>query len=219
MGELRNPETLDNIRAFRIRAAREAAGLTTQELADKININRNTLYGYERGLSDPKSEGLLAIADACGCTVDYLLGRTLTPTEAPELSPVILEELPETIGQRIATMRKRASLTQGELADKIGVSGMRISQFENEIAIPKKDRLVAIANACGCTVEDLTGEAKTDPAPTEMDAEPVEVKASEVYDLLVKYGFVKDGQDLSRADARFIRSVLAQMREWFSDKL
>lgn len=60
---------------LRIREAREAAGLSQKELAEKMGVKPATLNGYEKGNHDPKSDGLSAIADICDVTVDFLLGR------------------------------------------------------------------------------------------------------------------------------------------------
>lgn len=60
---------------FRIREARETAGLTQSQLADLLGINNVTLSGYETGKHDPKSETLVKIAKVCNTTTDFLLGR------------------------------------------------------------------------------------------------------------------------------------------------
>lgn len=69
---------------FFIREAREAAGYSQKELADKIGVEPNTFHGYESGKHDPKSEILLKIANICGVTVDYLLGRKHGPAAPPQ---------------------------------------------------------------------------------------------------------------------------------------
>ncbi|MCD7886717.1 MAG: helix-turn-helix domain-containing protein [Clostridiales bacterium] len=65
----------------RIVLAREYAGLTQKELAIKMGISPSTLNGYEKGNHDPKSPGLISIAQICGVTVDYLLGLTEKPED------------------------------------------------------------------------------------------------------------------------------------------
>lgn len=60
---------------FRIREAREAAGMTQAELAQLLGINNVTLSGYETGKHDPKSATLVQIAKICNTTTDFLLGR------------------------------------------------------------------------------------------------------------------------------------------------
>jgi transcriptional regulator with XRE-family HTH domain len=58
---------------FRIKEAREAAGLSQAQLAEYLGINATTLSGYETGRHDPKSDTLIMIAKVCCTTVDYLL--------------------------------------------------------------------------------------------------------------------------------------------------
>lgn len=60
---------------FKIKEARKLAGISQKELAARMGISPGTLSGYETGTHDPKSDGLLQIADICGVTVDFLLGR------------------------------------------------------------------------------------------------------------------------------------------------
>lgn len=68
---------------FRIREARELKGLTQAVLADKLGINGVTLSGYETGKHDPKSDTLVKIAQICGVSVDFLLGREDTTSNSP----------------------------------------------------------------------------------------------------------------------------------------
>ena len=68
---------------IRIREARERALLSQKELARRLGINAATLSGYETGSHDPKPEALVRIADACGVTVGFLLGREEPPAQPP----------------------------------------------------------------------------------------------------------------------------------------
>ena len=55
---------------FRIKDAREAAGISQAQLAEQLGINATTLSGYETGRHDPKSDTLILIADICHTTID-----------------------------------------------------------------------------------------------------------------------------------------------------
>lgn len=68
---------------FKIKEARQLAGISQKELAARIGISPGTLSGYETGAHDPKSDSLLRIADICGVTVDFLLGRIPEKNPAP----------------------------------------------------------------------------------------------------------------------------------------
>ena len=62
---------------------RKAKGLSQEELAIKLNVVRQTVSKWEKGLSVPDSEMLLHIAEALDTTVTVLLGETVE-TEQPE---------------------------------------------------------------------------------------------------------------------------------------
>lgn len=52
-----------------------------------------------------------------------------------------------TTGQLIRAARKRAKMTQAELAEKLGISYVGVSQWENGIRNPKYDTIKKIATA------------------------------------------------------------------------
>ena len=69
---------------LQIKEARERAGYTQTELAQRIGVAPNTFCGYENGLHDPKSKLLKLIAAECGTSIDYLLGLTSNPNPPRE---------------------------------------------------------------------------------------------------------------------------------------
>ncbi len=58
---------------------RKDAGLTQDELADILKINKHSISSYEREKSEPPDIIKLLIADYFNVSVDYLLGRTDNP--------------------------------------------------------------------------------------------------------------------------------------------
>ena len=60
-----------------------------------------------------------------------------------------------TFGERLKTFRKKAGLTQEELAEKAGVSNITISQWENGIYAPTMTRIKALAKALNVPESDL----------------------------------------------------------------
>lgn len=75
-----------------------------------------------------------------------------------------VEELTATIAKNISAYRKRASLTQSELAEKIGYSDKSVSKWEQGGGLPDVYVLMQIAEICGVTIDELVSE----------HAEPVE---------------------------------------------
>lgn len=59
------------------------------------------------------------------------------------------------MGKTIAARRLKASLTQAELAELIGVEQETISRFERGATLPPLNRLADIADALKCPLENL----------------------------------------------------------------
>lgn len=68
-----------------IKNLRKAKGLSQDELAIKLNVVRQTISKWEKGLSVPDSEMLMTIAKELGTTVNALLGETIEPDVCSEL--------------------------------------------------------------------------------------------------------------------------------------
>ena len=72
MDNSREALTLEKIGA-KIRIKRESLGMTQQELADMVNVTRNTISRYENGETEVGVITLNNIADALSVTVLWLL--------------------------------------------------------------------------------------------------------------------------------------------------
>ena len=64
-----------------IKALRKSKGLSQQDLADKLNVVRQTISKWEQGLSVPDSDLLIALSEALETPVSTLLGETVTESE------------------------------------------------------------------------------------------------------------------------------------------
>jgi transcriptional regulator with XRE-family HTH domain len=59
------------------------------------------------------------------------------------------------LGRRVADQRKRARLTQEELAERVGVTTETVSRLERGAVVPSLARLEAVASALGVELVDL----------------------------------------------------------------
>ena len=60
----------------RLKALRQKRGLTQNEVANEINVERSSVAKYESGQGImPSTEVLIRLADLFDVTLDYLLGR------------------------------------------------------------------------------------------------------------------------------------------------
>lgn len=62
-----------------------------------------------------------------------------------------------TIGDRIKAAREKAQMTQSELGNRTGVSGVSIMRYEKNQRQPRLEQLYAIADALNIPIEDLFG--------------------------------------------------------------
>ena len=66
------------------------------------------------------------------------------------------------IGKFIAACRKKAGLTQQQLADKFGITDKAVSKWERGIALPDSSIMLELCGTLGITVNDLlSGEVVT----------------------------------------------------------
>ncbi|MBP5655145.1 MAG: helix-turn-helix domain-containing protein [Clostridiales bacterium] len=75
-----------------IKAVRQSKGLSQEELAVKLNVVRQTVSKWERGLSVPDSEMLISISEVLETPVSVLLGETVED-KTPDDLKVISEKL------------------------------------------------------------------------------------------------------------------------------
>lgn len=63
----------------RLKARREALGLSQSDVARSIGLTPQAVSAYENGIKRASGEVVAAIADVLHCSADYLLGRTENP--------------------------------------------------------------------------------------------------------------------------------------------
>lgn len=74
----------------RIKAAREKAGLTQEDLAAKANLSTTHISCIERGVKPPKLDTFVTIANAIGVSSDTLLQDVLSQVGADRNSDIAL---------------------------------------------------------------------------------------------------------------------------------
>lgn len=89
-----------------IRTIRKSKGLSQEEFALKLNVVRQTVSKWERGLSVPDSDMLIAISETLDTPVGVLLGETVDET-APTDVRALAEKL-EVVNLQLA--RKKAAV-------------------------------------------------------------------------------------------------------------
>lgn len=67
-----------------LKALREEKGLSQEELATKLNVVRQTVSKWEKGLSTPDAEMLLKLAEVLGTSVSVLVGEDAPNETIPQ---------------------------------------------------------------------------------------------------------------------------------------
>ena len=92
-----------------IKALRKANGLSQEELAIKLNVVRQTVSKWEKGLSVPDAGMVIQIAEALETTVNVLLGEEIPAQEKQDLTKTLaakLEVLNEQYSKQNESRRK-----------------------------------------------------------------------------------------------------------------
>ena len=63
-----------------IKSARERAGISQKELAISMGVAQPTVSNWENGGRAPMGKNLSKLAELLGCSTDFLLGKTDSPT-------------------------------------------------------------------------------------------------------------------------------------------
>lgn len=71
-----------------------------------------------------------------------------------------MSELKETIARALRVKRAEAGVSQEELAKRSGVSVDAIRSYERQMSLPLLETAYKLAEALGCTVNDLCGIQK-----------------------------------------------------------
>ncbi len=81
------------------------------------------------------------------------------------------------LGERIYELRSRAGLSQGELADGLGVSRQAVSKWENNSSVPDLDKLLKMSEIFSVSLDELVkGEGFKEITRVREAETPVEVK-------------------------------------------
>ena len=71
---------------------------------------------------------------------------------------------PDTLGGRIARLRKEKGMTQLELADRMGVTDKAVSKWERDVSCPDIASMPRLAEVLGTTVDELMQARRGCPA-------------------------------------------------------
>lgn len=90
---------------------RKQKGLSQEELANRLNVSRQTISKWEIGDSTPDMEKLAAISELFGVSLDELvLGREQTPSETGASN---IAEIREVLEEKVLTPDNKKKVGKG----------------------------------------------------------------------------------------------------------
>lgn len=86
------------------------------------------------------------------------------------------KEKVQSMGKRIAALRKNCGFTQEQLAEKLGVSPQAVSKWENDISCPDISLIPLLASTLGVSTDELLGVKPIEPHVVVVETEPKQKK-------------------------------------------
>lgn len=133
-----------------LKSIRKEKKITSQQIADALQISSSSISQYETGKREPSYERLIQIADYLNVTTDQLLGRKEKPKETSSLNTNS-----SNFALNLKELRNKHAWTQEELANKIGLSRSSIAMYESSGSLPDLNTLSLIASIFNVTTDHL----------------------------------------------------------------
>lgn len=86
--------------AERLKSARKDAGMTQEELGNKIGVSKSTITGYEKGYREPDFFKIKEMSKVLGIDANYLLGTDL-PISKKDILWERYQEAPDGIRESV----------------------------------------------------------------------------------------------------------------------
>lgn len=102
-----------------LKTIRRQKGFSQEQLAVRLNVVRQTVSKWEKGLSVPDAELLIKIGEVLGVSVSELLGKEVeVPVEKDEMEVLSqelqkLNELLVAYGERASALKKKTGIIVG----------------------------------------------------------------------------------------------------------
>ena len=125
----------------KIELLREDGGMSQGELAKVLGVTRQTVSKWEADVCRPKANVLQALCGLFGVDMSYFTGVEVSPQQIG------------TLGEFIRKLRRRAKLSQGQFAERMGVSRQMISLWEIDEVKPRAGMLQKLGE-CFCMDEE-----------------------------------------------------------------
>lgn len=143
----------------KLKMLRKKKGLTQQEVAKLVHVERGVYTNWELGNRNPNYENLSMLACVFDVSIDYLLGDYLEISKERylKIKESDLMKTSNVFPQRLKELRLKKGLTQTELGEKVGVKQSTFTNWENGKREPNFETIIKIADLFEVSVDWLFG--------------------------------------------------------------
>ena len=142
----------------KLKMLRKKQGLTQQEIADLVRVDRVRYTNWEGGKREPNFKNLSMLACIFDVSIDYLLSEYIEISKDKLLKLKTEGEKMKVFPQRLKELRLKKRLTQTELGEKVGVKQSTFTNWENGKREPNFETLLKLASILKTTTSYLLGE-------------------------------------------------------------
>ena len=139
----------------KLKVLRKKKGLTQQEVADLVHVDRVRITNWENGKREPNFENLSMLACIFDVSIDFLLSENLEISKETYLK--LKEEKKNLFSVRLKELRLQHGFSQEELAEQIGIKQNSYSDWETGKCKPNYEKLEKIADFFGVSLDWLFG--------------------------------------------------------------
>lgn len=125
----------------RIKTIRTAGGISQEELAERVNVSRQTISKWENGAACPSGDNLNQLGKALGVPVDVLLNGDWAPPEVQVVEVPVEVPVPRPRNYRLWALLAALVLTAGVLIGALlfgdwGEKPIPQSEMQSEVIDP-----------------------------------------------------------------------------------
>lgn len=139
----------------KLKKLRKEKGLTQQEVADLVHVDRVRITNWENGKREPNFENLSMLACIFDVSIDFLLSENLEVSKERYLK--FKKEKKKVFSERLKELRLKKGLTQTELGEKVGVKQNTFTNWENGKREPSYEKLEKLADLLDVSLDWLFG--------------------------------------------------------------
>lgn len=139
----------------KLKVLRKEKGLTQQEVADLVHVDRVRITNWENGKREPNFENLSMLACIFDVSIDFLLSEYSEISKERYLK--FKRENMSIFPQRLKELRKEKGYTQEQMANILEIGQSAYAKWENGKTEPSFESLVKLVDFFEVSLDWLFG--------------------------------------------------------------